>query len=1142
DAGFDDDFDRENTSIILGAGGGVGDLGMQYGVRSELPRFVEIPDDGAWERLPEWTNESFAGVLQNVAAGRVANRMDFGGLNFTIDAACGSSLAAVTIATQELEAGRSNVAIAGGVDTVQGPFGFLCFSKTQALSPKGRPRTFDKAADGIAISEGVAMVVMKRLADAEADGDRIYAVIKAAAGSSDGKALGMTAPRPEGQMRALHRVYHKAGFGPETVELVEAHGTGTPVGDRAEAETITRTWREHGAPAKSVALGSIKTILGHTKCAAGVSGLIKVALSLHHRTLPAHVGVDNPIDVIAADDSPAYLLDEARPWLASADHPRRGAVSAFGFGGTNFHAVLEEYRGNYAAAEPVGARRWPHELFVFKAPDRAGLQQQIERLAQALSAGYALGLAEIAYALAAEADQAKGAGCVAAFLADTHDALARQLEGLRAHVVDGQALPPGVQCTLALQPRRRVGLLFPGQGAQAVGMGREAALYTPELRAAVEAADAAFDGQFTAPLSSMMWPQAAFSDVTRDAQQRAITDTRHAQPAIGVLSAGYLDLLQRLGVAADAVAGHSYGEYTALHAAGVLSREDFLRLSAARGAAMADAAAEDAGAMAAIQAGRGDVESLLAGAGRVWIANHNAPEQVVISGEASAVDAVIEAAKSAGMRATRLPVSGAFHTELVASAQAPLNAAIDAATFQAPRCRVYGNHGAAHSEEGSGIAERLKGHLLSPVEFVAELQAMADDGIDCFIECGPKAICSGMARATLADRDVTVVSLDGQGGGLRGLLQAMAELLCAGVDIPVSRLMAGRGLARHSLSALPRLLKAPEIPPTAFFLSGGCARPQTSEERQMGSQPPLTLERQQAARDKAAQAAAAAAKPAASTPTAADHTQPPAPQSAAAPAAPAAPGQPTTSAMGQEALAAYQQTMQQFLKLQEQVMTQVLGGAASVPATSAPAAMPMPPMSAVTRPSAQAVTSAQAPGATGATPQPAPAVQPTPSAAAPAPTPPEAVASTPAFDAQAALVALVADRTGYPEDMIGLEADLEADLGIDSIKRVEIVGAFAKQAPAALAEAMQADMDRYTSARSLNALLAALPAQTAAAAPSAAAPAVSEAAPAFDAQAALVALVADRTGYPEDMIGLEADLEADLGIDSIKRVEIVGAF
>lgn len=210
DAGYSDgNFDRENTSVILGAGGGIGDLGGQYATRAEIFRIVDNPSPEVWQRLPEWTEELFPGVLLNVLAGRVANRFDLGGSNFTVDAACASSLAAIDLAVKELETGRSNVAIAGGVDTGQSPFAYLCFSKTQALSPRGKSRSFDKTADGIAISEGIAMVVLKRLEDALRDGDRIYAVIKGIGTSSDGKGLGLLAPRIEGQLLALQRAYQK---------------------------------------------------------------------------------------------------------------------------------------------------------------------------------------------------------------------------------------------------------------------------------------------------------------------------------------------------------------------------------------------------------------------------------------------------------------------------------------------------------------------------------------------------------------------------------------------------------------------------------------------------------------------------------------------------------------------------------------------------------------------------------------------------------------------------------------------------------------------------------------------------------------------------------------------------------------------
>ncbi|RMF84224.1 MAG: 6-deoxyerythronolide-B synthase, partial [Nitrospinota bacterium] len=237
DAGYlDRPFPREHTSVILGVGGGSGDLGQQYTLRSGLPMlFDDLPAE-VWTRLPEWTEDSFAGILLNVAAGRVANRFDFGGVNYTVDAACASSLAAVYLAVRELEDGTSDMVIVGGADTVQSPFAYFCFSKTQALSPRGRCRPFDAEADGIVISEGIAILVLKRLADAERDGDRIYAVIKAVAGSSDGRDKGLTAPRPEGQIRALRRAYAKAGFSPATVGLIEAHGTGTVAGDRAEVE------------------------------------------------------------------------------------------------------------------------------------------------------------------------------------------------------------------------------------------------------------------------------------------------------------------------------------------------------------------------------------------------------------------------------------------------------------------------------------------------------------------------------------------------------------------------------------------------------------------------------------------------------------------------------------------------------------------------------------------------------------------------------------------------------------------------------------------------------------------------------------------------------------------------------------------
>ncbi len=1057
DAGYaEGGFDRETTSIILGAGGGLGDLGLQYGVRAELPRFVENISDEVWDRLPEWTEESFAGTLLNVAAGRVANRLDFGGVNFTVDAACASSLAAISLAVGELESGRSSMVLAGGIDTVQSPFGFLCFSKTQALSPTGSPKTFDQSADGIAISEGLAVVALKRLADAERDGDRIYAVIKAVAGSSDGKALGLTAPRPEGQVRALQRAYRKAGFSPVTLGLAEAHGTGTAVGDRAEAQTITRALSAENAAPKSVALGSVKTLIGHTKASAGVAGLIKVTLSLYHRVLPAHHGVSNPIDTIADAQSPVYLLKEARPWLAHPDHPRRAGVSAFGFGGTNFHAVLEEYRDGVAS--DLGERQWPTELYLFRAADAAALTKDVERARGWIAEGSRIVPGELALMLARGAQSKAGGAASLAIAADNLDQLRRDLDTVLARLRDNgeKPLPPHIKLNLQTPTAApQTAFVFPGQGAQYVNMARESGLYLEELRSALELADATLRDDIPELLSNYILPPAVFDDAGEQAQQRALTDTRIAQPAIGSVALGYLRFVQRLGVQAVATAGHSYGEYAALHAAGVIGAEDFLRLSAVRGRAMADAAKAAApGTMAAVQAARDQVDALIAPFDGVRIANHNAPEQSVISGPKAAVEQAVKAIGEAGLRAVLLPVSGAFHTELVAAAQAPLSAAIHAAAFHSPNCAVYANtNGAPYPAEPVAIQQQLDGHLLHSVEFVSEIEAMYAAGCRVFLELGPKSICSNMVRQILAGKDAVAVSLD-SGGSLKGTLLGLAELFASGVAFDALRLFDNRNLALLDAQQLAEQSKPRPLAKHTWMISGGCARPIDDPQFRTGKLPALTKATAEQARARI-EAARAPAQPA-SAPTPMAAGMPP----AAAPAA-----------LSSDAILAYQQTMRQFLQLQERVIQQYLGGG-SADAGALPA-MPTPFPTAA--PATAALPPPQLPAAA-VMPMPPTVAEPAPAVPAPAPvavTPPAIpTAATPAVDFRTLLLGIVAERTGYPEDMLGLDADLEADLGIDSIKRVEILGAFQKAMPGDLGNTVQGAMERFTRAKSLNAILA----------------------------------------------------------------------
>ncbi|MGH8920345.1 MAG: beta-ketoacyl synthase N-terminal-like domain-containing protein, partial [Actinomycetes bacterium] len=277
DAGYlERPFNRRQTGVIFGIGG-VGDHGAGYGVRASLPALLGDVEPEILDMLPTWTEDSFPGILLNVTAGRVANRFDLGGVNYTVDAACAASLAAVYLAVRELTDGTADTMIVGGADTSQNPFSYLSFSKTHALSPRGRCRPLDAGADGIVISEGLGVLMLKRLTDAERDGDRIYAVIKGIGGSSDGRDRSLTSPRPEGQALALERAYTTAGYSPATVGLIEAHGTGTAAGDRAEIATLNLVFDAAGAPAQRCAVGSVKSMIGHTKGTAGVAGLIKVA-------------------------------------------------------------------------------------------------------------------------------------------------------------------------------------------------------------------------------------------------------------------------------------------------------------------------------------------------------------------------------------------------------------------------------------------------------------------------------------------------------------------------------------------------------------------------------------------------------------------------------------------------------------------------------------------------------------------------------------------------------------------------------------------------------------------------------------------------------------------------------------------------
>ncbi|WP_327738656.1 SDR family NAD(P)-dependent oxidoreductase [Streptomyces nojiriensis] len=969
DAGYGKEraFDRSRTSVVFGAEAGT-ELAGAYGLRALHPAYLgDLPAE-LDEQLPRLTEDSFPGILANVIAGRVANRLDLGGANCTVDAACASSLAALDLACRQLRDHDSDMVLCGGADVHNGINDYLMFASVRALSPGGRCRPFDAAADGIALGEGVGALVLKRLADAERDGDRVYAVIKAVGAASDGRSLGLTAPRPEGQRRALERAYARAGITPGEVGLIEAHGTGTVVGDSTELAVLSELFTASGAEPGACALGSVKSQLGHTKCAAGLAGLIKAARAVHTGVRPPTLHIDTPNPAWRAQTSPFSFDREARPWPVPAER-RIAGVSAFGFGGTNYHAVLAGYDGS---AEPRhGLEEWPAELFCFRGEDRRAVDRAMARLAARLEENDAAGRPWALRDLAAETAAAPGRVGVAVVAAD--------LDELAARLAQARAFTPGAGVHVREEGAEpgKVAFLFPGQGSQRPRMLADLFTAFPALRALLDSAPP--------PVVSAMFPPAAFTAEERAAQRAAVTDTRVAQPALGLAGAAAHLLLGELGVRPDCVAGHSYGELTALWAAGAYDTESLLRLSARRAEAIVAAAGADPGSMAAVSAAPREVREIAARAGCV-VANHNAPRQCVISGPAAAVATAVTALREAGLTAEPLPVACAFHSPVVAGAAASLTTELAATRMSAPHTPIWSNTTADRypttPEDVRSLAAR---QVAEPVRFVEQVEAMYAAGVRTFVEAGPGRVLSGLLGRILSGRPHTVVPLDVPGEhGLLRLVTAVAELMAAGVPVAPQALFRGR------TARLPD--HAPRRP--GWLVDGHLVRTADGAPVPGGLRPASRV---------------------APTLTGTDHRE--------------------------ETVLEYLRSTRELVEAQRDVLLGYLnsvpadprggaGGAGSVPGRSPQgaertAAAPSDPSPR----SAPEETPRRAPGPAG-----------TAHPADPDPAPPGPRTAEEVMDL---VLEIVHTRTGYPRDMLGPELDLEADLSIDSIKRVEIIGALA---------------------------------------------------------------------------------------------------
>ncbi len=753
--------------------------------------------------LPEITEDSLPGELANVISGRVANVFNLEGPNFTVDAACASSMAAVMNAVAALRDGSIDLAISGGVDAAMHPSPFVKFSKVGALSPDGS-RPFDEGANGFVMGEGCGVMVLKRLSDAVADGDKIYATIVEAGSSSDGRGKGITAPNAAGQERALKACFEQSKIDPSTVGLIEAHGTSTPVGDGTELKVLDKFFRAIGKPVHAVGIGSVKSQIGHLKAAAGAAGLIKALLSLHHKTLPPTINVKDPNHAIDWDSSPLYLLTESRPWEVNGT-PRRAGVSAFGFGGTNFHMLLQEYRPDLkvvsrksaaphmevlaVAPKPV----WPAppdmlvaaEAIVLGAADPAGLQKTIETFKRDLGSG---AFAEV---VAKYRNGAAGAQLRAAFAASDPESAIKKTAILTDAVSDPSkmalATARGIHVAQGspVKVDKGVAFLFPGQGSQYPYMLRDLAERFPIVADTLMEADEALTALGVPTVTSSIFPDPKNS---AGDPSDALRDTQLLQPMILTANTAILRLLERFNVRPVACAGHSLGEYAACVAAGVFSFRDALEAVAVRGREMARVSIADPGLMMSVPADARFVEETLALIdGYVVAANKNSPKQTVISGETAAVKKAGELFREKGLEGIILPVSAAFHSGVVAPAREPFMNTLNKLTTNAPKVPVISNVTGDYYPTDPSAPEKIRDLLgkqfAAPVEWVKTLRRFYSDGIRLFLECGPKRVMTNLTADTLASDALGLASNHPKKGGILQLMETLAILTAEGYPV-----------------------------------------------------------------------------------------------------------------------------------------------------------------------------------------------------------------------------------------------------------------------------------------------------------------------------------------------------------------------
>ncbi|QFQ97784.1 acyltransferase domain-containing protein [Streptomyces phaeolivaceus] len=724
-------------------------------------------------RLPDGV-DAFLGLGRSgsVLSGRVSYLYDLTGPSVTVDTACSSSLVTLHMAVQALRGGECSLALAGGLAVMATPDAYVGFAAQRALAPDGRIKAFSSSADGTNWAEGAGVLLVERLSDARRNGHPVLAVIRGSAVNQDGASNGLTAPNGPSQERVIRAALANSGLTPADVDTVEGHGTGTVLGDPIEAQALLATYGRNRPEGRPLWLGSLKSNIGHAQAAAGVAGVIKTVLALRNERLPKTLHVDEPTPKVDWSEGAVELLTEARPWPREEGRPRRAGVSSFGISGTNAHVLLEE-----AAPEPVAEAAFPRAAgpvaWALSAKTADALRAQAARLdafldtADAPGDPYDLGHA-LALTRTAFDERAVLVG------EDTGTLRAK----VRALAEGGAGSLPGV--ARGSRAKGHLAVLFTGQGAQRIGMGRELYETYPAFAAAFDAIAAELDRRLPVPLKDVVFE--GVGDLDR---------TEFTQPALFAIEVALYRLYESWGVRPRALAGHSIGELAAAYVAGVWSPADAARLVAARGRLMQ--ALPSGGAMIAVQATEDEVLPLLTGG--VGVAAVNGPRSVVVSGVASEAAAIGAHFTGLGRRTKELTVSHAFHSPLMDPMLEEFRQVAAELSYDEPRIPVISTlTGAPATSRELASPDYWVRHARGVVRFADAVRTLRAQGVATFLEAGPAAVLSALGPGCLDDGDdgaVFLPALRVDAPDAQTALTALGGLHTRGVPIDWTALFTG---------------------------------------------------------------------------------------------------------------------------------------------------------------------------------------------------------------------------------------------------------------------------------------------------------------------------------------------------------------